>query len=282
MEQPTCLVCGDAIERKAGKTGFGRIPKFCPAHRKNHGGRESACAIRVLTCVGCDQLFVVPAWRTKGRLRCGACWPTWKKRIQRESGQRLAAARRPCPLGRASKVHRWDDPVRVKWRATHRRRHCHGCGDVLANKLGKWCSERCYNQHGRPVREGSTPIAYGNCRECGKLFVRRANQLGQYCSRGQCAKRAGKRTRRHRLRTNGPSEIFTLREIAERDGWRCHLCLRKINKLLDPQHPRAASIDHLVPVSDDGLHLRENVAIAHRECNSLRGVAGNVQLRLIG
>ena len=45
---------------------------------------------------------------------------------------------------------------------------------------------------------------------------------------------------------------------------------------------RAPSIDHLIPVSDGGAHTWDNVALAHRTCNSTRGTTGTAQLLLVG
>lgn len=262
-----CLRCGAVLEPRPD----GPRAKWC-----SDTCRYPHLASATVRCQGCPAEIVVGPL-SNGRLWCDRCRKIRRAAVQRQNAQR----RRPCPLGRATKVLHWDDPVRAKWRRTLRVRRCAGCPAAVGRKFAKWCSEACYNRHGRPVREGATAIAYGACLECGRLFVRRAGQLGSYCSQGH-AKRAEKRTRRHRLRTNGPAEHFTLREIGDRDGWRCHLCGRKVNPTLDPQHARAGSIDHLIPVSDDGLHLRENVALAHRECNWERRAGGSVQLRLVG
>jgi len=71
-------------------------------------------------------------------------------------------------------------------------------------------------------------------------------------------------------------EIIELGLVAERDGWRCHICRGKV--AVDE-----ASTDHLVPLSKGGDHSWENVALAHKRCNSRRG-AGLLpaQLRLLG
>lgn len=78
----------------------------------------------------------------------------------------------------------------------------------------------------------------------------------------------------HRLRTNGPFEDLTHLEIAERDGWRCHICGKRVTQ-------KNWSLDHLVPVVAGGAHTRANVALAHRNCNAARG-PGRIpaQLRL--
>lgn len=76
-------------------------------------------------------------------------------------------------------------------------------------------------------------------------------------------------------------ESFTLREIAERDGWRCHLCNRKVPDRPFRSRPLDATIDHLVPVSAGGDHTRANVALAHFACNWKRADVGPAQLRLL-
>lgn len=68
-----------------------------------------------------------------------------------------------------------------------------------------------------------------------------------------------------------PSEPYTTAEIAERDGFRCGLCGRKVDMSIPSPHPRAPSIDHIVPISWDGPDIRANVQLAHRGCNSSKG-----------
>jgi len=129
----------------------------------------------------------------------------------------------------------------------------------------------------------ASEIGYGSCARCGRTFVVRPATRGRkkYCSE-RCAMRAANNTRKHLKRAVAGGESFTLREIAERDGWRCHICHRKVPdreyraRRLDP------TIDHLVPVSAGGGHMRDNVALAHNRCNWERAATGPAQLRLTG
>lgn len=132
-----------------------------------------------------------------------------------------------------------------------------------------------------PRRSRVTEIAYGDCRRCGALFVRRSHQLGDYCSQ-RCSMKARKRMRRHLARTGVGGECFTLRDIAERDGWRCHLCGGSVPDREWGARPNDPTIDHLVPVSDGGEHTRVNVALAHYRCNYTRSNTGPAQLLLVG
>jgi hypothetical protein len=64
--------------------------------------------------------------------------------------------------------------------------------------------------------------------------------------------------------------------IAERDGWRCHLCKKIVNVT-------AMSIDHLIPRIAGGTNDPQNLALAHIHCNKIRGVNRlPAQLRLFG
>jgi 5-methylcytosine-specific restriction endonuclease McrA len=72
-------------------------------------------------------------------------------------------------------------------------------------------------------------------------------------------------------------------EIGDRDGWRCGICRRRIDKTKDWPDPRSASLDHVIPLSEGGPHVRSNVRIAHLDCNMKRGDrGGNEQLTLVG
>jgi len=122
------------------------------------------------------------------------------------------------------------------------------------------------------------------CGQCG-LLCRKAPQasnrsLCHRCKWLDTAKRRDAATAR-RLHLVSTGDDITWRELGERDGWICHLCSKRVPKKAGTaKNPKGATVDHLVPVSDDGLHVWENVALAHRSCNLSRGAGGDVQLRL--
>ncbi|MDI9885916.1 HNH endonuclease signature motif containing protein [Streptomyces sp. HNM0645] len=78
------------------------------------------------------------------------------------------------------------------------------------------------------------------------------------------------------------SEPYTLAEIAERDKGRCGLCGGRVAMKQKVPHPKAPTIDHVVPVSEGGDDTRANVQLAHFVCNSVKGPRGSQQLALIG
>lgn len=55
-------------------------------------------------------------------------------------------------------------------------------------------------------------------------------------------------------------EQVDLGRLAARDRWRCHHCLEVVTRV-------DWSMDHLVPLSEDGEHSYANVALAHVACN---------------
>lgn len=81
--------------------------------------------------------------------------------------------------------------------------------------------------------------------------------------------------RRARKMQSPRIEAITHLEIAERDHWRCHICHKLVTR-------RNWSLDHLVPLCANGSHTKDNVALAHRRCNSRRGQGRRIpaQLRL--
>lgn len=149
-------------------------------------------------------------------------------------------------------------------------RCCAFCG--LNSGRKKWCGEACFN-HGKGRARNSVEVTYGECRRCGKLYCREAAHDNGMCS-ARCTlkqtrkrRKAGEKARRKARLRFVEVEDFTLREIAERDAWRCHLCGGSV-----PDRPYSArdkdpTLDHLIPVSKGGPHTRSNVALAHNRCN---------------
>lgn len=72
-------------------------------------------------------------------------------------------------------------------------------------------------------------------------------------------------------------------DIFERDRWRCQLCGGKVNRGAVVPHPKAPTIDHILPRACGGTDVPANVQLAHFECNWQKADRGGPeQLRLIG
>jgi 5-methylcytosine-specific restriction endonuclease McrA len=134
------------------------------------------------------------------------------------------------------------------------------------------------------------PQVLGVCQHCGdncKAYVCRdcrQASVEEYRKLNYDKIRDRKRTYRKTLR-GVASEPYKKSEIAERDGWRCQLCKKKVDRRLKYPHVMSMSIDHIVPISQGGTDVRSNVQLAHFRCNSIK--QNNVwgegeQLRLLG
>lgn len=151
--------------------------------------------------------------------------------------------------------------------------------------------DRFKAEHGYS-QKGERNVHCGICARCGREFLARKGT--KYCSQpcwnaviaekyahsnGGCG---ANRTRKLRER-NAKVAPVNRRRIFERDGWRCHLCRKKINPKLKSPHPRSASIDHLIPLAHQGTHEPANVATACLGCNINKGDrGGGEQLMLVG
>lgn len=182
-------------------------------------------------------------------------------------------------------------------------RRCAFCGGTFESRRGaKLCSDACrkaYSKeqkrrlyHERYSAAARNPSIKKECRWCGNQFeVKRYASRRLYCSE-RCAERARKaaekakeridryRRRRHERFQHQIVERFSYRDIARRDGWKCHLCGKPINPRLKWPHPMAPTFDHLIPIAAGGLHVRSNVRLAHFICNARRSNIGPAQLFL--
>lgn len=117
------------------------------------------------------------------------------------------------------------------------------------------------------------------CAFCGCEFLARGIRI--YCS-ARCQKQAY--NQRHYLRRRGmrwKQNPIPLAEIYKRDAGICGLCRQRVSRRFKPNHPRSATIDHIVPISKGGPHVRSNVQLAHYGCNSAKRDRPLGQLRLI-
>ncbi len=81
-------------------------------------------------------------------------------------------------------------------------------------------------------------------------------------------KRSTRATRRERERQAVKQKIDR-DEIFIRDKWRCHICKQQVRDI--PNHPREATLDHVIPLSKGGSHTYKNLKTCCRKCNSDKG-----------
>lgn len=164
-----------------------------------------------------------------------------------------------------------------------RRATCARCGGEFTARsrdriyCGDTCKVAAYRERrAQGVRRvGSHEVV---CDECGTPFTS-VRPEARWCSK-ECANRhwGRMRSRQRRLPTTA---AYSDREIFERDGWRCHLCGKRIFKSKRWPDQACGTIDHIVPLSEGGRDEPSNVAAAHWRCNrEKRAQALGEQLRL--
>lgn len=238
----------------------------------------------------------VPSHPGPQRKKCESCQPgqTWvyepQKPRRAQCGHEV-----PPHIGRP---HRYC----VACSPTETLKSCDRCGTELVRNQQRWCSAECGEI--ATGRRRVEPLASRICAlpGCEVAFVP-SEEKTRCCSErhgkmlySREARASGRvvhvwddkaRDRYHRRRarksgasTGAPVELAI---IAERDGWRCHLCRKRVGKKVRWPHPRSASLDHLVPLSVGGAHDPANVRLAHLVCNTRKGnrAAGD-QLLLLG
>lgn len=237
-------------------------------------------------CLRCGvPLTPRPASRGMPRKWCLRC-----AEIARRGGEPKGLTTKPCQgcgveiTGRANKkwcqscaaIARRGKPFESKGPVT---KFCDGCGVEITGRSNKrWCDERCAAKH-RPRRSRAKPcrlqVVYwkpkplrrwiaGYCAECDEPFVTNVHHA-RFCSK-PCASKWKRREKGHRRRKRKKAQHddrISLMKVAKRDDWLCHLCRLPVDKA-------TWSIDHLVPLSHGGSHTYDNVALAHRLCNSIR------------
>ena len=106
------------------------------------------------------------------------------------------------------------------------------------------------------------------CTECGSPFFCHPVSHQLYCS-VLCNGRVQRRKRRIRKQT-GETAVIELYRIAIRDRWTCQICREKVD-MRATNYSSRPTMDHIVPLSRGGRHVRSNVQLAHFSCNSQKG-----------
>lgn len=144
--------------------------------------------------------------------------------------------------------------IRQRWRATHaeaeRERYRRARRADLEKHRAK--VRLSYQKHAERRRAES--------REYYEANKERIAQVSKVYRRANPEKdREQSRRRRLRKKVQGVGKV-DYRAVLLRDGYMCHIC----GQFVLPEH---VSFDHIIPLSKDGLHAMDNLAIAHRICN---------------
>lgn len=187
---------------------------------------------------------------------------------------------------------------------------CAYCGkDAQVSRTQKYCSLRCNNLMNNQVRSErarleriakALPIVYtgppfvrppravphiqghlvwrtGQCRICSAWFTHW--NMDVTCSTACLLELERERTitarhKRRALKKNAFVANVHRRRVFEADGYRCHICKRKTDQTKQVPHPRAPTIDHVIPLACGGTHEPANVRTACFLCNATKSHRG--------
>lgn len=242
----------------------GRKRRFCDdrcryrAWYLKRTGRESVEPTN--TCRNCGRDFDssldeagMPV-RGRARLHCSdACRRAW-------SGARSAATQRAKVLTRSL--------------------HCVACGEPYESRLkqSKYCCAECRLEYQKflqrqkyleeVAKRPETKITI--CGWCEKELVVPASYHGRPQHHDGCRTQARRaRNRQKTLKRQGyrTDYLITHEEIAQRDGFLCHICLTVVDMCLPRTSRYGATLDHVIPISLGGKDSFDNLKLAHWICN---------------
>lgn len=162
---------------------------------------------------------------------------------------------------------------------------CPNCDHTFKSnrhRRAKYCSQRCYTehrraQHGLKPQHQRTWIA-GTCIICDEPFVSKYKDItcSPVC---QALNKANCRRNRDFNRRGRKSRAFVAtvhrEKIFEWDGYRCHLCGQLTDRTKTVPHPRAPTVDHIIPLAAGGTHEPTNCRTAHFLCNVVKQQQGS-------
>jgi len=239
-----CVVCGSPVMRVSKvrqARGWGQHCQNCsPYHRR----REPT------VCVTCGLVF-----KKEGHAKQKYC-------SKKCAGLARTANKKP-PVPRKPKI-----------------AECIQCRTMFPKRgNGRTCSDACRQRQTEEMyREWYSGwyqprrLESAVCIRCSAVFKPAHGRQTKFCSL-RCCRAHYKRLRTKRYGNHTQSRSLSVKQVGERDRWRCHIC-RKHVRLCD------ATCDHLIPRSVGGGREASNLALAHRSCNSRRG-AGRLPAQLL-
>jgi hypothetical protein len=258
---PASLCCGECGENFVAK----KFRKFCSPDCQVAAFKKARTKTVDCVCENCGEGFW-PKRPSRNKFCSRDCAYSFKAKRAAENN---AGAFVPC-----------DTQCSVCSRVFFRRQEQH-----------TYCSPDCSKQahtHRRRLKRGPKQRA---CIVCSSQFTRKPGQgsTGKYCSR-KCSNKAAKRRRwltekiadRMRKQKLAAGDRINPYEIFARDNWTCHICSKPVDRNAKCPADLAATLDHLIPLSKNGPHIKTNVRCAHFICNCRRGNRGSYQMPLFG
>lgn len=154
---------------------------------------------------------------------------------------------------------------------------CDSCNTefLTAFEHQRFCSVSCRATKQPPTK---SRVYLLKCDDCQKYFSTSRHLSGvsatavtrcKHCQLERKRLRDRKKTLIRQKAISNPR--ISVEIIARRDHYLCHLCNQIVDMDIKRTEKMGATIDHVLPLSKDGLDTMENVALAHWICNIRKG-----------
>lgn len=132
--------------------------------------------------------------------------------------------------------------------------------------------EKDLKEFNRPVKKW-TQVSPSICEVCGCLFIGNGKTCSNECRKDRLNHYYNMKKRvRTRKAWTAESKTIGLSRLYERDKGICWLCGGMCDYSADTNDNSYPSIDHVIPIAKGGMDKWDNIKLAHRGCNSYKGV----------
>jgi 5-methylcytosine-specific restriction endonuclease McrA len=194
----------------------------------------------------------------------------------------------------AKHYHRWraHGDLHINKRSPRGIHSCESCSREFqrrAGGTGRFCTPACVQAY---AKINLVKDRTAECLTCGARFQAKRSDRSRWCDR-RCADQWRTINALYRDAPRGKSAISRARrfgvayepidpiKVFAAARWKCALCGVQTPKTLRGSiEPNAPELDHIIPMSLGGPHIRDNVQLACRKCNHAKGATLQGQLSL--
>lgn len=161
---------------------------------------------------------------------------------------------------------------------------CAHCGKEFLSKsrMALYCSYTCRYKVADKIISAKKMAEFEpeqrTCAWCGKSYTTDYKHRSIYCS-DKCLNASLHSNRKKRLKGKIVDRDISLQKVDKIFNHRCALCGEEVNWndysidqdgnfIAGPSYP---SMDHIVPLSQGGMHEWNNIQLAHFKCNAVKG-----------
>lgn len=254
-----CACCADEFEPSGART------RYCSPECKSRNAYSPRHAISYGTCVVCEKLTVFRSAKSGKTCPTGPCRTTFRNQQASEFARRYFEENGEHYSTRYRRVNGRNDAGYAKT--------CEQCAvEFVAPKSdAKFCSPKCYTTSKRSADWASRPKS--RPQRWWRAHFRHCRIAKGHGGRGYpfVVDSSGVVHDRQPFGTRFKISPMRRQAIYERDEWVCQLCDCPVLPNLSPSDIWAPTLDHIVPRSRGGSHEDENLQLAHRWCNSVKG-----------